>query len=548
MMRHNSPHLVTHLHHTHHDKHLSQYVGTLLVLTSLLYHAIIGIQGFDIADEGWSMTGFQQIFNAPESVEYLFMYYLTNLVGGLWNILFGWGGIYAFRLLTGIVVTLTAWVVFRLLRPYFNPWSIFVGIWASFLCSAYGMMAFYHNYLMELFTVCAAAALFRALTHDNLRWMALSGILIGCNVFIRLPNITLTALILLLIPYYINKRDSIQTWKMLGAAGGGFCIGVACVVLLMVVMGHWPIFLNAVNSVMSAGTESESNHQLSTMFSNYGETYKTIFTKGFFNNLYTIYLFSTWGWLWILLSRRYPIELTYLSTMAVLIMHLLPIGSDLGIGNSGDNCIQLAAPLLSAMIWKEASDPRHLRIWRLTGCTAAVIALMLFYARGIKDLIYGCYYDIGPRYAKTCLINHPLTTTFTTRENRDALEPLLHQLSQYVKRDDYLLCFQNAPTIHYLTHTRPYLYNPWPWCYDTENMAQHFLRAEREIKVLPVIVRDKMMIFNWAKYYPDWDNEQAEEGYFHRNKKVRLIRQFIKKHHYQVVWENNVFQILIPQQ
>ena len=49
----------------------------------LLYGLLVGFQGFDLCDEGWTMTAYQQIFICPQSVEYNFLYYVTLLVGGL---------------------------------------------------------------------------------------------------------------------------------------------------------------------------------------------------------------------------------------------------------------------------------------------------------------------------------------------------------------------------------------------------------------------------------------------------------------------------------
>ena len=518
----------------------------IIIGTTLLYTACIGIQGFDIADEGWSMTGYQQIFNSPESVEYLFLYYLTNIVGGIWNYLFGWGGIYSFRILTGIFFAASSLVVWRILRSYFNPWSIIIGLWSLYFCASYGIMVFYHNYLMDFLAMCAAATLMRALHLHSGRWMVLSGFIIGCNVFVRLPNITLTGLILLIIPYYLFHRDARNTYKLFGAAIGGFAIGISSVLILMIVLGHFGIFINAIDSIISAGSDNESNHNIAIMLKNYLSTYKTIFLSGYLNNLYTIYLFGTLCCLVVICSRRSSESMIYLATINLIIMHVLPLGSDWGISNTGENCIHLAAPLLTGTTWEAIKSYQGSNKTKKTLQSIAVLGLILFFLRGAKHIYSSCYYDIGPRSEKTYRIDHPLATTFTTKENCEALSPLLHKLAEYVKENDYVLIFQNAPTIHYLTRTRPYLFNPWPWCYDSSNMERQFRRAESSINVLPIIVRDKMMIFNWTEYYPDWNNEHAKETYFHKNKKIRLINQFVLRHDYCVVWENEVFQILIP--
>ena len=41
----------------------------------LLYGLLVGFQGFDLCDEGWTMTAYQQIFICPQSVEYNFLCY-----------------------------------------------------------------------------------------------------------------------------------------------------------------------------------------------------------------------------------------------------------------------------------------------------------------------------------------------------------------------------------------------------------------------------------------------------------------------------------------
>ncbi len=525
----------------------NDYVGAFLVLSSFLYHAIIGIQGFDMNDEGWSLTGHQQIFNDPESVEYLFLYYLSYVTGGIWNFLFGWGGIYSFRLMTTVTLTLIAWIVWRMLRPYYSAWSIVAGIWMSFLCSYYGIMVFYHNYLTALFAVCAAATLFKALQTDNCRWAAVCGFILACNIFSRLPNICLTALVITLIPYYIYHRNFIQTMRHLVSTIGGFIIGILSVWLLMVSLGHDEIFVHAVSSGLSATSSPDSTHNMGEMINTYLSVYKTVFTLGYFNNTYTVYLLSTLGWFWVVFSRRYRHEDVYLSTIAVVMLHTIPLGSDFGIENTGENCVYLAAPVLTGIIWQSictwSKDCNVSKLCRIS----FIVFLCLFYLRGLKQVAGNAYFDPGWRTAKTWRIDNPLATTYTTERNVKLANPMFRELAKYVKEDDYLLCFQNTPTIHFLTKTRPYLYNPWVWTYDSSNMEQQFLRAERNHNKLPVIVRDKSQTTTWYEFDPDWNNAYAKNTYFHKNKKILLIQEFIKKHCYKVVWENEVLQILIPE-
>lgn len=376
-----------------------RHYALLIILTSIAYHVAIGIQGFDMADEGWSLTGFQQIFHDPESVEYLFLYYLTNIFGGLWNAIFGWGGIFSFRILTALVLALTAYVTWRMLSPYFNRWSIFLGIMASYLSCYYGMMVFYHNYLTALLSICAAAALLKALTGNNIRWMAACGFILGCNIFVRIPNITLTALMLLLIPYYIYNRNKQLTIKLFSAGFFGILSGIICVLVMILILGHNNIFANAITSGFSAASGGDSTHNIAEMTKTYISVYKTIFTI-------------------------------------------------------------LAAPFITGVIWKEICSLNDKPKLRLALRSTAILFLILFFIRGGRQIMNQCYFDMGSRLEKTYRIDNPLATTFTTEKNCQMLNPLLEELKKYVREDDYLLCFQNIPTLHYLTRTRPYLYNP----------------------------------------------------------------------------------------
>ena len=521
--------------------------ATLLITFTMLYHAIVGAQGFDMFDEGWSLTGFQQIFNDPESVEYLFLYYLTNLVGGMWNSLFGWGGIYAFRLLTGLVLTLTALVVWRLLCPYLNRWLIFLGLFLSYLCSYYGIMVFYHNYLTALLSVCAAFALFRALSKNNPAWMLLSGLLIGWNTFVRLPNVTLVGMIVLLIPHYMFQRDVRTSLKLGATAIIGFAAGVLSVLLLMLLLGHLSIFLSAVEGGFSAASDSASTHNLSSMATTYLSVYLTVFTAGYTYNTYIIYFLGTLTSLWVVFSRRHQPAYVYLACLSLLILHLLPLGSDFGIENMGENCVYLATPFTIGMLGRWISHMGDHPKLRFALGTASMLLVLAFALRGGKHILKTCYFDEGLRTDKTYLPAASLATTFTTAQNSQELDTILQELSHYVKPGDELLCFQNMPMLHFLTQTRPYLGNPWVWSYDPSNMKRHFDLAEAKGHKQPIMVREKTMIPHWLQPYPDWNNAHAKESYLHKNQKIVLIQQFIKKNDYHVVWEDSVCQILVSQ-
>lgn len=230
---------------------------------------------------------------------------------------------------------------------------------------------------------------------------------------------------------------------------------------------------------------------------------------------------------WYPLSKPRRIEYVYLAFIVLINMYALPLGSDYGIENMGEYCVYISGPLTVGMAWKWWEKHRSInRNTRILLAVCAVIFIIFVARRGVFNIMSQCYFDEGFRWNKTELIDNPRATTFTTKKNCEQLNPMLHELGKYVKEDDYLLCFQNIATVHFLTRTRPYLYNPWVWTYDPSNMEQKFREAEAEHKELPVVVRDKSMLPKWYEYYPDWNNENAEESYTHKNRKIMLINRF----------------------
>ena len=159
-------------------------------------------------------------------------------------------------------------------------------------------------------------------------------------------------------------------------------------------------------------------------------------------------------------------------------------------------------------------------------------------------MLHNAYFDEGARWEKRYRVDHPLANTFTNQDYAQSTNTILTELKKYVHPDDYLFCFQSRPMLHYLTHTRPYMYNPWPWSFDTPSMKLHLQRAEARGGKLPVVVREKCQLINFVLPDPNWNQTNAEDDFFHKNAKVRLIQDFIEHHHYQVVWESDEYQIL----
>lgn len=386
----------------------------------LLYGLLVGFQGFDLCDEGWTMTAYQQIFICPQSVEYNFLYYVTLLVGGLWEKLFGWGGYLSFRLLTVLVILCIFYFINRILSNISSvKWIVVLGFLLVLFQQDFGILAFHHNYLSALFAS-----------------------MIAC-----------------------------------------FSYGISFIVIA-----------------------------------------------------YSFYLY-----------RNQP-QIVYLLSIALCLSVFMPLGSDFGIGNMGSFAIWWLIPLCLILYLKIIGTLKSKKLYcfyKLAGVlsVSGYIMLQLF------TILGQCYFDKGSRADKKyCIHSSSLATTLTTKQKAEAVDVLLIHSANYIKEGDYVLFFQNMATLHYLTRTKPYLYNPWPWTYDADNMERQFLRAEKERDTLPVVIREKGVLPGslWLEEAAGWNREDLPDTYSYKSKKIALINQFLKKHDYKLVWENHVFQIWLP--
>ncbi|MBQ4278252.1 MAG: hypothetical protein II750_09195 [Bacteroidaceae bacterium] len=532
-----------------------------------IIEALLALQGFCMADEGWSLSGYQQIYHDPESVSYIFLFYNALWIGGLWEELFGSWGIYGFRILN-ILFIVASWAICYLTVSNFAKRATLIASMLMIICAHnYGVMVFDHSSVTVLLSVASIYMMCKALSTHSRRHALVFGLCVGINIFSRIPNVSQLALLLLFIPYYIFNRNIKQTLRLMIPALAGIVAGIGLLLLLMWAMGHLPIFADNLQSGFSAASSADSSHNLATMAGKYFAQYIQVVKDMVkvmlppllfheFDNIMYLYAFCTLMLLTGLWCFRHEPQYVYTAMGALIVLYTLPLGSDYGINNMGENAIWTATPLALATTFmlarqlKSGSTVRQRLRWWMN-CYVMVVGTwfcIIFICMNSITMSRSAYFDYGPRMEKTFRIDHPLANTYTSEAYKLHTDKILSQLSHYVNQGDYLFCFQNRPMLHYLTHTRPYMHNPWPWSYDNSmmelNMRQAEQRTEQRGEPWPVILREKGETIDFTQPDPLWNSTDATDDFMHKNRKVELIQQFIARHNYSVVWEDEDYQIL----
>ncbi len=100
----------------------------LFFLLFTLVQVLIIFQGFDLSDEGFFVTFYQQIYKNPETVQYNFMFWFSGIIGGAWNYIFGSLGLWGMRFASVLVATGTALLTYNLLKKYINTGILKLGL------------------------------------------------------------------------------------------------------------------------------------------------------------------------------------------------------------------------------------------------------------------------------------------------------------------------------------------------------------------------------------------------------------------------------------
>jgi len=554
----------------------------ITLLLTFIYELILSFQGFDLCDEGDALTFYRQIFKCPSSIEFQLPRYLGGVVGGVWNIVFGFGGIFSFRILTILALLLTIYFTSESLKKIIHPLMIPVATSLVLLMNNYGIMVFFHDHLTALLAAIATYFLLKGLNLNRPKYLFAAAMFCGINIFARIPNVTLLALgLLLFIDYSYNKN---KRWlgRNILVSIAGLAAGTGIVILIMFLLGHTQLFFQTVfSNLLSNGTSGNGPHNFRGLINIYLINYHHIliylaifvFVLTFFTFNYrfytqkwkkaiviisysiliivfSLYAFNCEKYYAIILfpliiscyADRKSKAIILLNAASLIVMFFMPLGSDAGVLNMGYYSVWLptfaaAAHVYRFIQYKIQKDDNSYRVFFLA-------FYVLYCVYGLYVVSRNAYYDRGARWEKLYRADNDKFTVFTTKEKAQAMNVLLSELGKYVHKGDYLFCFESLPMIHYLTETKPYTGNPWVWGYDANNFIRHLKKSVETIP-LPVVLRQKcqpMAEGYWTVPYISPQGTPLATN----EKKLAFFEKFLDGNGYTIAWENDLFQIYIP--
>ncbi len=552
------------------DSHYATSVA-LAIFMLALWQLAVALFGVDLCDSGYYLTFFDNIFSAPQAVEYNFMYYLSGVAGGALQALLPEQGRWLFMRMAGVMCNVGAMAALACaLRRVVPATAVILGMLMVVASLVQFPYTFNNDLMSALLWVASLALAFKGLTGGRWWHLLLAGVIVGLNIFTRIPNVLAIGLAAMpFVAHYYNMRTWGDSWRQCGAMLAGMVAGAFAVIALMTALGHWDVFVMNMSDLIgvATGRSGAASH-------NAGGLIREML--GFYGQCLLVGLKALVLWLAYWLIRRYvPNAIIrsalYLAITALLvyfmshqshIMHPLwvmcvvglawvigkggfcavaawlglymllvfPLGSD-GATNNGAIIAWMAAPL-AALLWQR----RH-----------NVVFLLAFIAVGLfQTLTVGAYFDGGPLWHKTAAISdNRASGILTTPQRAQIINETLSGLKPFLHEGDTLLCYGSIPMMNHLTRTVPAIGCSWPELLSAQALNARFGAAGHN---RPAVLRQKFN--NLGPYWSDPTDDYLTsytmtDDKFLQQDKMDILNRWMAQGQYRIVWQNRWFTLYV---
>ena len=549
------------------NNHYAKALGWAIVLLTL-WQLVIAMFGVDLCDSGYYLTFFDNIFKAPASVEYNFMYYLSGVAGGTLNALLPEGGKWLAMRVAGVLCNVGAMVLLSFaLRRILPATAVILG----FLMVTASLVAFpytFNNDLMSaLLWVAALACMFKGLTHGRWRSLLLAGVLVGVNTFTRIPNVLAVGLAAVPFIARFHSRCSWRdSWRQCGTFLAGTAAGILAVIGMMMALGHWDIFVQNMTDLLGivTGSSGAATHNAGGLVAVMLGFYRQCLLVGlkmvalwlplwlawrYVGNRWlrwsvwlavaVVSLYFMWhqshimhplwvmcvaGLIWVIFQGGNRAVAAWLGLFMLLVF---PLGSD-GATNNGGIIAWMAAPV-AALLWQRRRN--------------VVFPLAFIMVGLVQTMTIGAYFDGGALWHKTATVNDGRAWgILTTPDRAHIINETLTGLQGRVSAGDTLLCYGSIPMMNHLTRTIPAIGCSWPELLSADALDA---RLKAWDGACPAILRQKFnnLGLYWSEATDDFLQAYPHADKFLTQDKMDAVNRFVAAHGYRIVWQNEWFAL-----
>ena len=561
---------------------LEKYVFPLV----LLLYPLIGVNaGLDVTDTTYSLANYE--FIDTLNPMWLLSTFLGNVTGAIIMHLPGAGTMLGFGIYSSFIISLTALISYYFLQKYMPGWMIFIGTFmAESLCWCPRVIMY--NYMTYMFFTLGALFLVKGIffwEKQNVD-LFIAGLFLGLNVMVRFPNITETALILVLWFYgALTRDDFLNILKKTGTCILGFTTGVTVIFLVISLIYGPGAYFGMIGSLFGM-TSGASDYTTSGMISAIIDAYfktaadmlilipcivagiimflikserfvwikkllfaiglcivvKYYFAEGIFTRNYYYYdsifkaammfviialILGVIGICGFLNGNKQEQTLAFLMVMIILIT---PLGSNNYTYPVINNLFVVAPIALWIMrrLMQRLGDRQLHFTWQSTITMVIIVALI----QGILFHVNFSFVDgaDGQKRGETVKTIPKVGSMVTTSYNARTLEELGKYLSDNNLLGTKALLFGGIPGLSYIFDLKPAIDTVWPDLdsYSTEIFDEKLIELSTSDEPYPVIIVGKDM-----------------QGYANISDKYDILLDYISNHDYNIDFESERFTVYV---
>ena len=554
--------------------------------------------GLDIADTTYSLLNYASFphMNKTWAISTL----LANCIGHLFTKLpFGntMLGMNIFCMsLCGVFVI---WFYFFLKKQYPAP-VVFLGL---LIAQGFGWcpkVILYH-YLSYFLFLSGTIFLLTGIQTSKKKWYVIAGALLGLNVFVRFPNITESAMIVVLFYYGIREKRNILK-EFLCCIGGYLAVFLLGVLIVSIFFGwnSYPEMIHSLFGMTKEATSYTPKSMLKTIFGDYlqyakpllpflgipvlampflilfkkplvkavvillmglsfGVVMRILYYFGFFNfnfvDYRSIYMWGTFLLMtslacgvYNLFAKSVPAPRKYLSLAVIVIILITPLGSNNGLYTVLNNLF-FTAPFVIGELTFDFGKPLLAGI-RENKKTKLWWGVFGFRALGLMfvtmALVTGMAFGVDFLFRDTAFVggdfatvqNNPVIAGIRTdSKNASNLQEVNDYLEQNGLKNKEAICYGFIPGIFYVFEQRCALTHSWPG-------LDSFPTEElvRDLRAVSESGRE-LPIFFYSGEYVDLTTCRMENL---EKEKEKIMAQFLRDHGYTEVLRNERYVICLP--
>jgi hypothetical protein len=572
----------------------------LALLALLLWQISLIFQGLDFADTGFHLTAFTYIFESPYSVQYSMSFWLSEVVGHLWMSIWPSGGLIWARIGWIVPISISIIIYYRLLISKIEAKKavLGLGITTIFVLQG-GPESLNYDILTILGYAVALAFLYNGLLKNKQLYLFFAGLALGISFFFRLTNFSALAFVIIIFFWsYIEKKNLFHTFKLVFSFIMGIILGFLLICSLIWFTGQHELFLDNLPFLSITASDNRATHGFTRLISSYlmgyinaiimlaiafallfsftklSEKFRLPALNNFKGFLFIIIIIVT-SILMIVFEKPFWSKVRYffiglmlfeafltsldknvdkkrrlLVFSGLLLLIVTPLGSDTGLEKSVFGMWILGPLVLTSIDYNHRARQFKLVISEnLAKMIQTSIALLIF-TSSVFYAWQSTYYDAGNRADKVFALKHPkMKWIYTSKKRADVVNELIVEGFPKIERRKYLLAFINVPMLNYLADKEPFISSSWPKLYySPEAFEKKLYEAIEKRKTLPSIIRQKQNTGNvdWPKKHSNPHYFEYKEGISMYPEHGKILNHFIEEYNYKVIWENEMFQVLLP--